>query len=123
MCGSEAKSPDNIEQVLGLVPAESALVTPRPGPRLGLASIATPVLSFLIGWLLGALLQRHDGSGAAWVPVHLFCIAGLTLIGSVAGGVLAACALWRVERFIFIGAFGLAANGAIVLSFFRLFFG
>lgn len=116
MSGSEAKTPDDPVVILGLLPPEAPLEEmPWPSARLGIASLVTPILAFVFGWMAMALTPQTPSSFRI-VPDGFLWLVGFLALGVIAGTVLSIRSLWKRERWPILGVIGLLVNGGILLG-------
>ena len=126
MSGREAKTPDDPEVLLGVLPPAPPLPPSeeihRPHAIFGGASLAMPILGYGIGWMIGAAAQPHNGSGAAWAPIGLLWMLGLLAIFCLIGAALSILSLWKIERWPILAIIGLVVNGGFLLGALRMIF-
>ena len=114
MSGSEVKTPELIEDLMGFAPENDCRVS--PSPTFGALSLFLPVFGLGLGWLIGSATQRQDGSGAAWVPMTLLWTMGLTMLASVVGLGFATYSLWRLERWPLMASVAVVVDGGLLLT-------
>ncbi|HZP61138.1 MAG TPA: hypothetical protein VFB27_12510 [Opitutaceae bacterium] len=126
MSGKEAKTLDDPAVILGVRSASSPPSHPeeehRPYAILGGVSLAMPFLGGGTGWMVGAAMQPHDGSGAAWAPIGILWMLGLLAIFCLIGTVLSLFSLWKIERWPILAILGLAVNGGFLLDLLQMIF-
>ncbi len=96
-------------------------LTENSGPvarsRLGLISLILLVISPFLAYIIGAAVQRHDGSGAAWAPIGMVVTIVLLLLLTFTSLMLGLVSLKKKTRHNRAAAISITLSSTITLSF------